>query len=256
MRSLRTIALSFLLILQFKGHSQCTPTISGQSKICLGKCGTLTATGATSYSWSPSYALSSSTGASVIACPSVSCNYTITGQTGTCISTAEFLVDVVPDVTATATSKSLCLNSSLTLLAGGGNTYSWIPSYALNVTNTYSVVANPTITTNYSVIVSDGGYCPDTAIAVVTVYTCSGLSELDQNPRIDIFPNPTSANFQIKNELGGEFTIEIFDLNGKLLLTRTTNETITIPTNKLTPGIYISIITCDRKRWTKRLIKE
>lgn len=59
-----------------------TPTVTASANpeaICQGASSTLTATGATSYSWSPASSLSSSTGASITAMPTETTTYTVTG---------------------------------------------------------------------------------------------------------------------------------------------------------------------------------
>ena len=57
------------------------PAVSGGSNvaICIGSSTPLTATGGTSYSWSPSAGLSATTGANVVASPTVTTTYTVTG---------------------------------------------------------------------------------------------------------------------------------------------------------------------------------
>ena len=62
--------------------------------ICLGASTTLTASGATSYSWTPSTGLSSSTGSSVTANPTATTTYTVYGTTGSCTSTNTVTVTV------------------------------------------------------------------------------------------------------------------------------------------------------------------
>ncbi|MFN8155635.1 MAG: proprotein convertase P-domain-containing protein [Bacteroidia bacterium] len=54
-------------------------SVSGGTTICNGQSTTLTASGASSYSWSPSTGLNQSTGASVDASPAVSTTYTVIG---------------------------------------------------------------------------------------------------------------------------------------------------------------------------------
>lgn len=65
-----------------------SPTLvasTNNSLICTGYTSTLTVTGnATSYSWTPAASLSSSTGNTVAASPTVTTTYTVTGTLGTC----------------------------------------------------------------------------------------------------------------------------------------------------------------------------
>jgi hypothetical protein len=91
---------------------------------------TLTASGtAATYSWSPSTGLSATTGASVIATPSVTTTYTVVGtETGGCTNSAQVTVVAEPAVTATisASSATVCPDAPVTLsvqsFAGGPST--------------------------------------------------------------------------------------------------------------------------------------
>ena len=80
------------------------PVVSvNNASICSGTSTTLTASGADSYTWSPSTGLSASTGSSVVASPTSTTTYTITGTstlTG-CSNTATSVVTVTSNATAT-----------------------------------------------------------------------------------------------------------------------------------------------------------
>ncbi len=70
--------------------------------ICAGGSATLTASGATNYTWSPSATLNTNNGATVIATPSVTTTYTVTGTTGSCSSSATVTVTVGSSPTVVA----------------------------------------------------------------------------------------------------------------------------------------------------------
>jgi hypothetical protein len=83
------------------------PTVTastGTPNICWGDNATLTASGASTYVWAPASTLSSSTGASVVATPTVTTTYTVTGTSSAgCTGTATVTVTVTPACTATTT---------------------------------------------------------------------------------------------------------------------------------------------------------
>jgi gliding motility-associated-like protein len=148
------------------------PTVSVNSpSVCAGNSVTLTASGASTYSWSPTTGLSAGTGASVAASPTATTTYTVTGASASsCTSTAIATVTVMPVPTVTVNSATYCTGGSATLTAGGAGSYTWSPATGLSSTSGASVTANPTVTTNYTVTGSSAG-CANTATTSVTVIT-------------------------------------------------------------------------------------
>ncbi|TCZ67202.1 beta strand repeat-containing protein, partial [Flaviaesturariibacter aridisoli] len=139
--------------------------------ICSGGSTTLTASGASTYSWSPSTGLSATTGSSVSASPTTTTTYTVTGTNSAgCTSTETITVTVNPNPTVSvATPAAICAGGSATLTASGASTYSWSPSTGLSSTSGSSVTANPTTTTTYSVTGTNASGCTDTRTVTVTV---------------------------------------------------------------------------------------
>lgn len=136
--------------------------------LCSGASATLTANGASSYTWNPNSFLSSIMGASVVATPSASIIYTVTGATSSCTAAVNATVLVIPSPSISAVSASICLGSGATLSASGASSYSWSPAAGLS-TNTGSLVtASPSISTTYTVI-GVTGICSDTTTSNVTV---------------------------------------------------------------------------------------
>ena len=142
-----------------------TPTVSispATATICSGQSTTLTASGATSYSWTPGGAIT----AAVTVSPGATTTYTVIGTTGSCTASATRLVTVntTPTITISPASTTICNGSSTTLTASGGTTYSWTPGGA----TTAAITVSPTTTTAYTVVGTSGS-CSANAIATVTV---------------------------------------------------------------------------------------
>ncbi|MCB0410606.1 MAG: gliding motility-associated C-terminal domain-containing protein, partial [Flavobacteriales bacterium] len=151
-----------------------TEITTNRQKICYGDVTTIFATGAQSFSWSPTNSLTFPSNAMAIASPSVSTNYTIIGINSSgsfaCVHTKEILIDIVQPVTAQASpSVEFCQGESVRLNASGSNTYKWYPSIGLNNANIPSPYASPKISTVYTVNVSDDGNCASTATVFVKV---------------------------------------------------------------------------------------
>ena len=127
---------------------------SNLNPICANSSTTLTATGATSYTWSPAITLSSATGISVKATPTSNTTYSITGSSGTCTAIPYIItltVNPLPIITLNSSPVSVCSGNSATLTTIGASTYSWSPSTGLNTTTGALIIANPSVTTNYSI---------------------------------------------------------------------------------------------------------
>jgi hypothetical protein len=137
--------------------------------ICNGSSATLIVSGANTYSWSPGTGLSATAGATVIANPGITTIYTITGTSiAGCVSNTTSTVTVVPSLTLTVNSASICTGSSATLTANGANSFTWSPSATLSSSVGAMVIANPTATTVYT-ITAMAGVCTATQTATVTV---------------------------------------------------------------------------------------
>jgi hypothetical protein len=126
--------------------------VSSNSSICSGQSVTLTATGATSYTWSPNNFFTSS----IIISPSVTTVYTITGESscGTGTTTITQNVTQNPLVGISVSGSTFCANTQVDLIASGTATnYTWQPGSS----NSSSITIFPSVSTTYTVIGEDSG---------------------------------------------------------------------------------------------------
>jgi gliding motility-associated-like protein len=139
-----------------------TITISGTATLCNGQNTTLNANGGITYNWQPGGATTSA----ITIGPTTGTTYTVTGTNGSgCSSTATQSVTVNPLPTANAgTDVSICSGSNTTLNATGNGTFVWSPSTGLSNTTIANPVANPTLSTTYTVTVTNS--CGSTTDAV------------------------------------------------------------------------------------------
>lgn len=96
---------------------------------CLNQPISLTATGASDYTWM-GIGLNSTSGSTVTASPNQagSYSYQVIGNNGSCISnpqTINIQFNSIPDVVLSANTSELCQGESIQLTASGANTYSW-----------------------------------------------------------------------------------------------------------------------------------
>jgi len=139
--------------------------------VCSGTGTTLTATGASTYTWSPSTGLSGTTGSTVTATPSASTTYTVIGTANGCSSTDQVtvIVNPIPSVNA-GSDAAVCSGDGTTLTASGASSYTWSPSTGLSGTTGSSVTATPSSTTTYTVTGTTNG-CSSIDQVTVTVNT-------------------------------------------------------------------------------------
>ena len=117
---------------------------AGLPAVCAGATTTLTATSANLdyvYTWAPTASLSSATGASVTASPTASTVYSVTASDANsgCQATATVSVGVnlLPNVTASATPSAVCAGAAVTLNGVGTSNFAIGTGTVQNSTTTY-----------------------------------------------------------------------------------------------------------------------
>jgi hypothetical protein len=121
---------------------------SNIDSLCVGATATLTASGASTYTWNPG----NQNGASISVTPTVTTTYSVMGTaTTTCMVSKTYTQNVHPVVTISSTPITTC-SSSATLTASGATTYTWSTG-----ANTTTIVVTPTVSTTYSVSGSGNG---------------------------------------------------------------------------------------------------
>ncbi len=140
------------------------------------------------------------------------------------------------------TDKTICSSNSVMLQASGGTTYSWTPTTGLSDPNISNPIATPSVTTIYTVEVSDDSSCSDTDDVTVTVNPTPlpGASSTDETAYQandgTATSNPSSGtppfSFQWSNGQNtqtivdlspGNYTVTVTDDNGC-----TKEETVTV----------------------------
>lgn len=146
--------------------------------ICFGQTATLTASGATTYSWN-----TGATSNPLMVSPGTTTNYTVTGTSLGCSSSSIAIITVNPLPVISVNSPSICIGQTATLTASGATSYLWSTGIGSNIIN-----VSPLSTTNYTVTGTTLG-CNSTITTTVTVNPlpiitvnsptiCSGLSTL------------------------------------------------------------------------------
>jgi gliding motility-associated-like protein len=161
-------ATSTVTVLNLPGLS-----VTGNTAICSGNSTTLTANGATSYTWASGGQLTTA----VTVSPAADITYTVTGFDGTCTNTTTVDVSVTPTPTLTANPVSICTGQTATLTVSGATTYTWNPGNVTGDTYTDSPASSSTYT-----VTGANGTCTSQVTTSVTVG--SGISIAVNNPTI------------------------------------------------------------------------
>jgi len=91
---------------------------------------------------------------------------------------------------------------------------------------------------------------------VVNVEETLGVEENELFSNIRVYPNPTKGLLNISNALEADLQISVYDVNGRLLLSKTCEQTLnTMNISSLSNGMYLIKIKSEFGEISKRVIK-
>lgn len=232
-----------------------TPTVTvipNSPLICRGDTVTLMAKGAITYSWVPNIDIYPDTGSIVRAAPASSITYMVKGANSSgCTDSVN--VNVSVDVVASTITSAVSIidGQSVDLNVTGGGTYQWTPASALSCSTCPNPIATPTVTTIYTVAVTDSNHC--TTFDTVTVEVepeCGKIFVPDA-----FSPNGDGQNdvLYVRNNCIKTFDFIVFDRWGNKVF-ESTNPAIGWdgnyngkPMNTGSYVYYVSVLTIDNK---------
>lgn len=209
---------------------------------CSGYATTLKATGGNSYTWTPNTTLNTTSGATVIASPTVTTTYIVNGKDANgCYGSDTIVVNIVPspDASFTFSPDSTTPPAEVTFTNASINATSYYWNFGNGESSTSSSTASATFVApgQYAVyLIANNGLCKDTAKAIVTVV---------RYPEPTIFipnvftPNGDGANdsFFVTTTNIKEMKMEIFNRWGNVM-TKLETPTATWDGGKAAPGVY------------------
>ncbi|MEP7317621.1 MAG: PKD domain-containing protein, partial [Panacibacter sp.] len=143
----------------------------------------LSASGATTYTWSPATYLNALTGNTVTSTPLTSITYTVTGALANGCADAKTINLTVGEkpIADAGPSVSLCSGKSVVIgLNTGNNNYQWSPSTGLNNAN----IAQPTVALTNT---GNNSYIQKYYLTVSTALNCTALDSVE----VEVKPSPT-----------------------------------------------------------------
>lgn len=214
--------------------------------ICSGTTVTLTASGASSYTWSPG-----GTGANLIITPSSTTDYSVIGSVEPgCVSAntavTQVMVEASPSLSVSSTSSLICTGETVTLTVTGAGSYTW------STTETdSSIVVSPTNTSDYTVTGITGS-CSSNAVYTQSVSVCTSVGTINKTDNL-IYPNPFSNELYIQSSSSEKKELQVFNSLGVLVYKAELHDKeYMIDTGKLPPGIYYVKINSSVKKITKQ----
>ncbi len=155
-----------------------TPTISAPQTICQAQPTPLQSSGGSTYSWSPALYLSDPNSADPVASPPVTTTYTVTATTPQgCAGNAAVTITTLPLPQITASNNAtICRNSSTTLQASGGLSYTWTASDPSFQSSGSSVTVTPPQSTDYYVSGTGTNGCAKTDTVSVSIHNVPAFS--------------------------------------------------------------------------------
>ncbi len=229
------------------GSNIAVSAASSTNTICGTQPVTLTASGATTYTWQPG----NLSGNSVVVNPSSSTIYSVNGTTGSCggNTIVAITVNQNPNVSATSSSTLLCAGTAATLIASGASTYSWSTG-----PTTQTLVIFPVLSTTYAVTGYSNG-CSTTFTMVQNVAWCTTLAEFNLGAySYKAFPNPFAD--EIKFTANEAVEVIMYDEQGKIVKQTKFKENGVIGTSDLAKGVYVVFMKGESGIKTLRLLKD
>ncbi|MBL8000226.1 MAG: hypothetical protein JNL32_16505, partial [Candidatus Kapabacteria bacterium] len=152
--------------------AQPTLSVSGySSSICSGNSLTLTASGASTYTWS-----TNSTSASIVVTPGTTSSYFVSASNAPCptVVSPNLVINVlsVPSLTTSISSSTICTGKTATLTVNGATTYSW--SNGMNSATITPVINSAGI--NTLTVIGFNGICSATASRTINALSTPTLS--------------------------------------------------------------------------------
>src|SRR5258706_138862 len=216
----------------FTINSSSPPTVitTADASICMGGSTVMGASGASTYVWSPASSLSSSTGSSVTANPSITTMYQVIGTDAAgCSDTAYITITVNPlPLVVSPANPVYCAGGSAMLTMSGALYYHWSPQAGLsnpNSPDSSQVTTSVQTTTTYTVTGYSAEGCSATISFTVTV---------NPNPVAVITPNGPTSFCE-----GGSVMLTASGGTSFLWSNNSTSASITVNTS----GIYTVTVT-------------
>ena len=225
------------------------PTITvNNGTICAGQNFTINPNGANTYTIQ---------GGNAVVSPASNTSFTVAGTSAAgCISlafaTSNLSVNASP-ILSISGNTSICIFETTTLVVSGGNTYQWSNGVSSNSIVVYQSISS----SNYTVTSTFTNGCSSSATIQVLRIECTGISELNNQNGIKIYPNPNNGEFTVELLSTNNTYITITNVLGQIIKTQKAELTNKININAFDKGVYfISVMDNNQSVYRGSMIKE
>jgi hypothetical protein len=235
------------------------PTVvatASNSAICEGASDTLSATGASTYTWLPG----NFTANSIIVAPTSTTTYTITGvDVLGCTNTGNVTVTVntLPTVTFSAQA-NVCLADDTLSLSGSpvGGTFSGTAVTGTAFSPSVAGVGTFPITYSYT----DVNGCSSSATDTIDVSLCTAINSVNNPYNVTMMPNPATEVLVVRWDANKAKvnTLEVYDNTGRLVITQvvTNGSNAELNVSELPAGNYSLVVKSDASKATYSFMKK
>lgn len=219
--------------------------------LCDGESATLSANGASSYTWSPGTGLNSVSGSSVVATPSSTTTYTVEGSNSCGTSSESLTINVSPSPSAPIISQS---GNDLSVTLQSGESVEWmLNGNVVGTSSTITMIENG----QYTAIITNEFGCSASTSGNFEMDT-TGLNENDLSNQLVIYPNPSNGIVNLKVEgFDSEISLTVVDAIGRVVVTSGVVENNSkIDLSQFETGIYTFILVTDNGQLIRKVTRK
>ena len=227
--------------------------ISSVDTVCVGEGVTLVGSGGLTYAWQSTANLSSATGDTITASSGSSFDVIVQGTDfGGCSANDTVSVTVLPTPVAAFTFTQSGTTVNTTNTSSGAMLYDWnFGDGATDISNSPSHTYASTGVFTVQLIATNSNGCADTTTQ--TIDLLNGINPID-NGLIIFSYNNESEQLLVAGDHTAYYSILIFDVAGRKIISDSFSNNKIISLQTVTPGIYFALITVGNQGKTIKLI--
>jgi len=173
------------------------------------------------------------------------------------LTTPDTLYNVVCNIVTSFHIPANCVSYPYIYAVWGSSGCQTVPTATLTPGSTYTVSLCSCGFTQYSVLFTNNPTTKDSTYASfnLTYVEPLGINQLNAaNNKINIYPNPAQNNFTIQTSNNQKQNVELYDVNGRVVLSQAITGTTVIDASNLISGVYNISITNNAGIVNKRLV--